>query len=136
MRPRNKTALENKCWLRCEPSRVPDDKIRELAHLNASYQVAKALGDSRVDGVFAHVPPHSEVIGVRSFVLFESAALHLVLMGSVPASQNDLAAAAHSLRIGAHHANGAHVLQHVLRRNGLGTDTRLCKGNVLGDVFR
>ena len=98
--------------------------------------MAHPLRDGRVDGVLADVALHPEIIRVRALVLLQRASLHLVLVRRVPRPQNDLATAAHGLRVRGHHADGAEVVQHVLGGDGLGADSRFRKSDVLGDVAR
>lgn len=93
------------------------------------------LRERRVDGVLADIPLDAEVIRARPLILGQVAALHLVLVRRIPCAQDDLTTAAHSLRVGGHHADGAEVVQHVLGGDGFGADARLGKRHVLGDVL-
>lgn len=97
--------------------------------------MSHALRNGRVDSVLADVTFDSEVVGIGTLVLLQGAALHFVLVGRIPRPQDDLAAAAHSLRVGRHHADGTEIVQHVLGGNRLGTDAGLGKGDILGNVL-
>lgn len=97
--------------------------------------MAHALRDGWVHRVLAHVPLDAEVVGAGALVLGQEAALDLVLVRCVPRPQDDLAAAAHGLRVGAHHGDGAEIVQHVLGGDGLSADAALGEGHVLGDVL-
>jgi hypothetical protein len=52
----------------------------------------------------------------------EVAALLLHLVGGLPGAQDHFTDAAHGLAVAAHHADGAHVVQHVLGGNGFFAD--------------
>lgn len=134
LRVGDQPALDHGRGLGAEPGRVPDHEVGQLADLDAADEVAHALRDGRVDRVLADVPLGPEVISARPRVLGQGTALDLVLVRRVPRPEDDLAAAAHGLRVGAHHGDGAEVVQHVLGRDGLGPDPRLGEGHVLGDV--
>lgn len=134
MRVGDEAALDDVGGLGAEPSRVPDDEVGELADLDAAHEVGEALGEGGVDRVLAHVAPDPEVVGAGAPVGGEGAPLDLVLVGRVPGAQDDLAAAAHGLGVGAHHADGAEVVQDVLGGDGLGADAALGEGHVLGYV--
>lgn len=95
-----------------------------------------ALRNRRIDRVLANVPLHPEVVGIRALVFLERTTLHFVLVRRVPSTKDDFAAAAHGLRIGRHHGNGAKVVEDVFGSNRLSTDARFRKGNVFGDVTR
>src|SRR3569833_3525137 len=131
----NQAALYDMARLWAEPSVIPHDQVGQLADLDAADQVGHALGHGRVDGVLAHVALDAEVVGAGAVVLGQGAPLGLVLVGRVPRAQDDLAAPAHGLGIGAHHGDGAQVVQHVLGGDGLGADARFGDGHDLGDVL-
>ena len=76
----------------------------------------------RVDSVLADIPLDSEIVRARAFVFGEIASLLLVLVRRVPGAQDDLAAAAHGLRVRGHHADGAEIVQDVFGGDGFGTD--------------
>jgi hypothetical protein len=52
----------------------------------------------------------------------------------LPGADDDLADAAHGLRVGAHHREGAEVVQDVLGGDGLAADAAFGEGHVLGDA--
>jgi hypothetical protein len=139
LRVSNETALQNKGRLRSEPRGIPDDEIGQLVHLDAAYEMTETLGNGRVDGVFAYIPLHSEVVtttlAAGCSIFRQCAPLQLILVRRIPCAQNDLATAAHGLRVGAHHADGAEVVQDILGGNGLCADAALGKGYVLGDIL-
>ena len=97
--------------------------------------MGEPLRHRRVDGILAHVASHAVVVCVGALVLGQLAPLQPVLVRRVPRAQDDLAAAAHGLRVGAHHADGAQVLEDILGGDGLGADAGLGEGDVLGDVL-
>lgn len=133
--PRNEATLDNNFRLRPKPSRVPQGKIRQLAHLNTPNKVTKTLRECWVDGVLGYVSLDPEIICFGSFVLGKHTPLNLVLVRGRPRSQNNLPAATHSLRVTGHHANGTKVMKNILGRNRLASDTRLGESNVLGDIL-
>jgi hypothetical protein len=98
--------------------------------------VAHTLGDCWIDRVLADVPLDSKVIRIRALVFFKCTALDLVLMRSIPRSQDDFTAPAHSLRVGRHHGNGTEIVQHVFSCDGLGSNTGLGERYVFWDVAR
>src|SRR5690242_14526866 len=128
--------LHDKRWLDAKVCRGPQHQVSQLPNLYAADKMTHALGDSRIDGVLADVSLHSEVIRTCAFILFEVAALHLVLVRRVPCSQNDLTAATHGLRIRRHHRDGAKIVKHVFCSNRLGTNTRLGKCYIFWDILR
>lgn len=134
LRIRYHAALDDNAWLGAEITRFPQDQIRQLAHLYAADEVAHSLRDGRVDRVFTNVPLHPEIVRVGAFVFLQESPLHFVLVRSVPCAKDDFAAAAHGLRVGRHHADGAEVVEDVFGRDGLGADARFGEGDVLGDV--
>ena len=62
--------------------------------------------------------------------------LHLHLVGGLPGPDDRLADPAHRLRVGAHHADDAAVVEHVLGADRLGPDAALGERHVLGDAPR
>ena len=93
------------------------------------------MGQRRVDGIFGNVAFYTEVIVAVSFVFRESAALIFHLAGCLPGAGDDLADTAHCLRVGAHHAEYAHIVENVFSCNGLRADSGIREGNVLGNTF-
>ena len=120
---RNVTSLDYLAGLRSEPRGIPDDQIRQLSNFDTANEMAETLGDGRVDGVLAHVSLHSGIIRARILVLGQEPALDLILVRGVPRPQDDFATTTQGLGVGAHHANGAQVVQHVFGGNRLGADT-------------
>lgn len=98
--------------------------------------MGEALRQCRIHSILAHIAPHPEIIRIRALILRQLTPLEFILMRSIPRPQNNLTTAAHSLRIRTHHADGAHILQHILRGNRLGANPRLRKRHVLGDILR
>ncbi len=94
------------------------------------------MRDGRIDGVFRHVPLHAEVVVavVVVLILRQRTALLLHLVGGLPCAGDDLADAAHRLGIGAHHGDQSHIVQHVLRADGLRADARIREGDVFGHM--
>ena len=70
-----------------------------------------------------------------AFVLRERSSFVLHLAGRLPGPGDDLAHAAHGLGIRAHHAENAHVMKHVLRRDGLRADAGIREGDILRNPF-
>ncbi len=64
------------------------------------------------------------------------AELHLHLVGGLPGADDGLADPAHRLRVRAHHADDAAIMEHVLGTDRLGADAALGECHVLGDVPR
>ena len=93
--------------------------------------VGDAVADGGVDGVLGDVALDALVVRVLA-VTGEGAALHLHLVRRLPGPQDDLADAAHGLRIRGDHADGAEVVEDVLGGDGLAPDARLGEGHVLG----
>lgn len=135
MRPSDKTTLDHSGRLCAKPSRVPDYDIRQLAHLNAANEMTEPLGKRSVDGILADIPLRPEIVRPRPLVLLQRTPLNLVLVSSVPGPEDDFPAASHSLGVGAHHADGAEIVEHVFCCDRLGPDARFGEGNVLGDVL-
>ena len=131
----DEAALDDVVRFRPEPSWAPDDKVRELADLDAPNQVAEALCNGRVDRILAHIALHPKVIRASPLVFRQIPPLDLVLVRRVPRPENYLPAAAHGLRVGRHHADCPFVVEDVFGRNRLGPDARLGKRHVLGYVF-
>lgn len=131
----NQSALDDKRRLRSEPSLVPYHQVGQLPDLHTSDEVAETLRERRVHGVLAHVPLDPPVVRAGPVVLGQGPPLLLVLVRGVPGPEDDFAAAAHGLRVGGHHGDGAEVVEDVLGGDGLGADARLGEGDVLGDVL-
>ena len=55
-------------------------------------------------------------------------------MGRLPGADDHLADPAHRLRVGAHHADDAAIVEHVLGADRLGPDAALGESHVLGNV--
>lgn len=135
LRPSNQPTLNNSTWLRSEPSRIPNHKIRQFANFYTTNYMTHTLSNGWVDGVLAHISLHAEVISPCAFVFFQGTALDFVLVSRVPGSHNDFAAASHGLRVRGHHADSSKIVQHVLSSNSLSTNTGFSKRYVFGDVF-
>ena len=56
------------------------------------------------------------------------------LVRRLPGPRDDFADAAHRLRIRTHHADRAHVMQNIFRRDGLATNAAFGESHVLGQV--
>lgn len=132
--PGNHAALEHVRRLDAERSRVPDDQVGQLAHFDGAEQVAHALRQRRVNRVLAHVPLDAEVVGARAGVFGQEAPLHFVFVRRVPCPEDHFAAPAHGLAVGAHHADGAQIVQYVFGCDRFGSDPALGEGDVLGDI--
>lgn len=98
--------------------------------------MAEALGQGRVDGVLAHIAFHPKVVCACPNVFLQRPPLRFILVSCVPSPENDLAASPHGLRVGAHHADGAEVVKHVLCGNSLVANPALGEGDIFGDVSR
>jgi hypothetical protein len=96
--------------------------------------VADAVRDRGVDGVLREVAERAEVVGVGVRGTGERAELGLHLVRGLPGAADDLADAAHGLRVGGHHRDGAQIVETVLGGDGLGADARLGEGDILGDL--
>ena len=84
------------------------------------------------DRVLGDVAPGPPVVVARA-VARQRPELRLHLVGGLPGAQDHLADAAHRLRVGADHAQGAEVVQDVFGRDRLGANAALGEGHVLGD---
>lgn len=82
-------------------------------------EMAHPLRHRRIHRVLTHIPLDPEVIHTTSLVLLEKAALHFILVRGIPRAQDHLAAPSHGLRVTAHHADGAEIMQDVFGRDGL-----------------
>mmetsp|Transcript_16672 Transcript_16672/g.67230 ORF Transcript_16672/g.67230 Transcript_16672/m.67230 type:complete len:869 (-) Transcript_16672:47-2653(-) len=127
-------ALEDEVGLDAEVRRPPEHEIGEFADLDRADDVRHAVRDGGVDGVLGDVPLDAlVVVRVGGVVAGEEAALPLHLVGRLPGPRDDLADAAHGLRVRRDHRDGAHVVQDVLGGDGLAADARLGERDVLGD---
>ena len=90
-----------------------------------------AVGDRGADGVLGDVALGADVV-VAGVSPGQRAELHFHLVGGLPGANDDFADAAHRLRVGAEHADGAAVVQDVLGGDRLGADAALGEGHVLG----
>ena len=134
LRPRDLSALEHDFGLGPEKRGLPDAQVGEFANLDRADEVRHAVRHRGVDGVLGDVTLDAMVIAVlRVRVLRERAPLRLVLRRRLPRPRDHLAYAAHSLRVARHDGDGAHVVQNILRGDGLRADARLGEGDVLGD---
>mmetsp|Transcript_5970 Transcript_5970/g.24661 ORF Transcript_5970/g.24661 Transcript_5970/m.24661 type:complete len:260 (-) Transcript_5970:316-1095(-) len=129
--PRDLTALDDNLGLGPEKRRFPEAQVRELADFHAADDVRHPVRHRGVDGVLCDVSLDAEVI--RGAVLFEDAALRLHLGGGLPRAGDHFADSAHGLRVRRHDADGAHVVEDILRGDGLGADSRLGEGDVFRD---
>mmetsp|Transcript_62801 Transcript_62801/g.184144 ORF Transcript_62801/g.184144 Transcript_62801/m.184144 type:complete len:321 (+) Transcript_62801:53-1015(+) len=135
LRPGDGAALDHHLGLGAEHGRVPDAEVRHLAHLDAADHVAHAVRERAVDRVLGDVPLDARVVVALPGVLGQGAALELHLGRRLPRARDDLANAAHGLRVRGDDGDGAHVVQDVLRRDRLAANARLRKGHVLRDVL-
>ena len=129
--PRDLTALDDNLGLGPEKRGFPEAQVRELADFHAADDVRHPVRHRGVDGVLCDVSLDAEVI--RSAVLFEDASLRLHLGGGLPRAGDHLADSSHGLRVRRHDTDGAHVMEDILRGDGLGADPRLGEGDVFGD---
>lgn len=135
LRSSNKPLLQNNKRLRPEIRRLPNDQVCQLAHFHTPHQMTDPLRQRRIHRVLTNVPLNAVIIRACILVFMQLSALQFILVCCVPGAQDDLAAAAHGLGIGGHHADGAGVMEHVFRRDSFGADTAVCEGDVFGDVF-
>ena len=103
--------------------------------LDAADVLGDAVGDRRVDRVLGDVSLDALVVVARA-VAGQRAELHLHLVGGLPGPDDGLADPAHRLRVRAHHADDAAVVEHVLGADRLGPDAALGERHVLGDAPR
>ena len=125
-------ALDHQVRLDAEEGGRPEDEVGQFAGFDGADFVGDALRDGRVDGVFGDVAFGAGVVGFA--VAGQGAALGLHLVGGLPGADDHLADAAHGLAVAADHADGAEVMQDVLRGDGLAADAAFGEGDVLGDV--
>ena len=93
------------------------------------------MGDGRVDSVFGDVTLYTKIVIAVSLVLRQRPPFSFHLAGRLPGTGNHLAHPSHSLGVGAHHAENAHILENVLRGNGLRADPGIGKGHILRNPF-
>ena len=93
-----------------------------------------AMRQRRIDRVLRDVALGAEVVVARAVVLGQRAALHLHLVRRLPRARDDLADAAHGLRVRRDHRERAQVVQDVLGRDGLAANARLGERDVLGNA--
>ena len=90
------------------------------------------MRDGRVDRVLGDVALGAEVVAARR-VGRQRPPLHLHLVRRLPGAHDHFTHAAHGLRVGRHHGNGADVVQNVFRGDGFAADARLGKRHVFGN---
>ena len=88
------------------------------------------MRNGRIDGIFRDVALHASIV-VVALLLRQTPALTFHFVGSLPGTKNHLTDSPHGLRIRTHHANGTQVVQNILCSNGLRTDARLRKRDIL-----
>ena len=128
----DEAALQNQRGLDAEEGRLPEHQVGPLAFLDAADLVRDAVGDGGVDRVLGDVALDSRVV-IAGGIPRQRAALQFHLVRRLPGADDDLADAAHRLRVGAHHADRAEVVQHVFGGDGLAADAALGEGEVFGD---
>mmetsp|Transcript_16537 Transcript_16537/g.24247 ORF Transcript_16537/g.24247 Transcript_16537/m.24247 type:complete len:227 (-) Transcript_16537:16-696(-) len=108
------------------------------------------MSDGGVNGVFGNVSFDSFVVhllvhissivvdvlnGVFGFVLRKLSSLNLHFMSGLPRAGDSLANPPHGLCIARNNANRSHIMQYILRRNGLRTNPTLRKADILLKTF-
>lgn len=135
LRVRNQTTLDDGHWLRSKPRWIPNHQIGQLAHLYTSNHVPHSLSNRWVDGVFADITLHPEIIRTSVLIFLQCAALHFILVCCIPCSENDLATTTHGLRIGRHHADRSQIMKDIFCSNGFGTNTGFGECDIFWNVF-
>ena len=110
-------------------------EVRKLAGFDGSDIVADPMRDRRVNGVLGDVALDAKVIVIGN-VAIELSALAFHLVRSLPCTADDFANSSHGLRVRRHHADRPQIVQDVFRGNGLRSDPRIGKCNVLGNRRR
>ena len=138
----DEAAFQHQTRLDAEEGRLPEHQIGEFADLDAADLVREAVRERRVDRVLGDIALDARVVvarrvgrqAARPRVGGERAALELHRVRGLPGADDDLADAAHRLRVGAEHADRAEVVQHILGGDGFAPDAALGEGQVLGDA--
>ena len=68
-----------------------------------------------------------------AFILRKGSTLPFHLAGGLPGAGDDFSHTSHSLRVRAHHAEDAHVMENIFCGNGFRTDPGICKSYVFWD---
>ena len=84
LRKCNETFLENLERLCPELRGIPDNKISQFSDFNTTDRMADALGQRRIDGVFADVALDPPVVCSSPFILRQRTSLELVLVRGSP----------------------------------------------------
>jgi len=125
-------ALQDHRRLHAEERRLPQHQISDFAGFDRSDDMRNAMRDRRVDRVFGDIALCAEII-ISLAVFWQSAALHLHFVRSLPGSHDDFADASHRLRIRGHHRNGAQIVQDIFGGNRLSADTGFGESDIFGD---
>src|ERR1700720_3448169 len=116
--PCDEPALHHHFRLRSEESRLPQHQVRKLPRLDRTNFRSHAVSDRGVDGVLGNIALHSLIIVARR-ISAERATLYFHFVRGLPGAQHHFAHAPHGLRIARNHADHAHIVQNILRRNRL-----------------
>ena len=111
-------------------ARIPQHQVGQLADLDRADLVVEAVGDRRADRVLRDVAAGPVVVG--GAVAGQRAAPPLHHVRGLPGAHDDLADAAHRLRVAADDRDRADVVQHVLGGDGRRPDAALGERQVLG----
>ena len=93
-----------------------------------------AMGDCRVDSVFRHIAARAHIVIVASF-FGQCPALLFHFICSLPSTDNHLTNAPHCLTVRSNDAEGPHIVQNILSRDGFTANTAFCKGDVFWNGF-
>mmetsp|Transcript_38964 Transcript_38964/g.99649 ORF Transcript_38964/g.99649 Transcript_38964/m.99649 type:complete len:290 (+) Transcript_38964:256-1125(+) len=133
---RDGAALDHLLRLGPEKCGPPQAQVRQLADLHGANQVRHAVRDGGINGVLSDEALDAEVVrGLLASRRGEGAPLCLHLMCGLPGACDDLPHTAHRLAVRGDDGDGAHVVQNVLRHDGLGADAGLRKRHVLRDAL-
>ena len=92
------------------------------------------MGDSRVDSILGNIPFDTVVI-ISLIVQIQCAPLFLHFICCLPCTGDNLTNSSHGLGVGTHHGKNTHVVQHILCRNRLRTDTAVGKSHIFFVIF-
>ena len=93
------------------------------------------MSDGRVDCVFGNISLYTVVVITTSCIFRQFASFILHFACSLPCTSYYFADTAHSLGVGTHHAEYAHVVQHVLCPDCFRTDSGVCESNVFRNAL-
>ena len=131
LRPGDDAAFDDHLGFRAEKCGLPQHEISEFADFDRADEMAHAVRERGIDGVFRDISFDTQVV-VAAFFFGQAAALFFHLVGGLPGARDDFADAAHGLRIGTHHADGAEIVENVLGGDGLAADAAFSERDVFG----